>query len=437
MKSGKSSNYLPVSLTPLTNSQNKVAAASPQLTQALKESPADLLTLLKSGQKLSATVVKQLATESILQLKVGSTLLNLRAELKLPVGTLIKLEFLAIGANKTPEFKLLSLPPAENSATLSQALKQALPRQLSLSSLLAQLHAVISDKKPTIALPKEVVLLVKKIISDIPQKEQLQQPNELKKRVFQSGIFLEKNLKLTDKEISSPLLREDQKAKLLMLLSSLQVAHKKTTHQLKVGMPASENTKAPSRLPELLKLKSPTELMNRGNKLTPATAQQTALLTQLSSVLKDLIGKTEGGIAKIVLDQLFSLPKEENAKQSWQLELPFHSGSSQAESLKLVITQEGKNSAANHEPSWTVVLEITPPNLATIYSKITLKGNQVDSYFWSEEPRTCNLIDHHLDDLEKRLSSVGLETGQLGTRLGKPVEANRQKPEKQLVSERA
>ncbi len=435
MKSGKSNNYLPVNLTPPASSQNKVAAASSLLTQALKESPTDLLKLLKPGQQLNATVVKQLATESILQIKIGSTLFNVRAELKLPIGTQVKLEFLAIGANKTPEFKLLSLS-SETAPILSQALKQALPRQLSLSSLMSQLHSVISNKQSPTTLPKGIALLINKIITDIPQKEQLQQPNELKSRVSQSGIFLEKDLKLANKETANPLLSKDQKANLLILLSSLQVAHKKTAHQLKVGIPATESTKA-AVSPELLKLKLPTEFMSKGNKITPPTTQQIALLTQLSSELKELISKTEGAIAKIVLDQLFSLPKEESSKQSWQLELPFHNGSSPAESLKLIITQENKSSPSECEPSWTVVLEITPPNLGTIYSKITLKGNQVDSYFWSEESATCDLIDSHLSDLEMRLSSAGLETGQLGTRLGKPIEANDQKPEKQLVSERA
>ncbi|RLA23630.1 MAG: hypothetical protein DRQ61_03400, partial [Gammaproteobacteria bacterium] len=167
------------------------------------------------------------------------------------------------------------------------------------------------------------------------------------------------------------------------------------------------------------------------------TAQQTALLPQLAAELRELIGKTEGAVAKIVLDQLASLPKEESLKQSWQLELPFLSGGTQTDSLKLTITQEDVNSSSEKEASWSVVLEITPPGLGTIYSKIILNGNQVDSYFWSEDAVVCDLIENHLNDLAKRLSSVGLETGQLGTRNGKPVEADCPKSEEQLVSERA
>lgn len=446
MKLGKFNNYLPAnppSVQGKAGAVVKVAASSPLLTQELKTPATELLKLLQPGQQISATVIKQLPSQGLLQIQIGSTILNAQTELKLPAGTPIKLEFIKLGA--IPELKLIPLL-SETAQVISHALKQSLPKQLPVSSFLNQLQTTLSNKQLAVVLPKQVNQLIKQIITDISPREALIQPNTLKKLVSQSGIFLEKQLvQASTSAVSSSVLHGDNKARLLVLLHTLQTAFKPPPLKLPASaLTASaahtSGTQAAS-TPELTNSKLLPELILKNN-LSPSntattTAQQTALLPQLAAELRELIGKTEGAVAKIVLDQLASLPKEESLKQSWQLELPFLSGGTQTDSLKLTITQEDVNSSSEKEASWSVVLEITPPGLGTIYSKIILNGNQVDSYFWSEDAVVCDLIENHLNDLAKRLSSVGLETGQLGTRNGKPVEADCPKSEEQLVSERA
>ncbi|GEM_PF-1260177 len=451
MKSGKFNNSLLVSPTAITGKQNadpKIATPSQLLTQALKTPTAELFKILQAGQQLSATVLKQLPDQAALQIKIGSTVVNAQTELKLPSGTPIKLEVVSLASGKTPEFKLISIL-SDRSQIISQALKQALPRQTTLPSFLNQLQSTLSNRQLNSIIPKQIEQLAKQIVAETAIKGELVQPTVLRKQVLQSGIFLEKQLKqtLVSDSPTKPNIQIDQKAKLLTLLGALQtttkhVPFKNSAISLSSQTALSPESKTVAAPSQSVHSKLVTDLIFRdtyslSNKLASPITQQEALLPQLASELKELIAKTEGAISKIVLDQLASLPKEEGVKQSWQLELPFHSGTAQADSLKLTITQEDKNSASGAEASWSVVLEITPPGLGTIYSKIALKGNQVDSYFWSEDAAVCDLIDNHLGELKNRLSAAGLETGQLGTRNGKPVEANPQKPESQLVSERA
>lgn len=481
MKLGKFNNYSPANTPSLQGKQEataKVEQPSQPLSQPLKSPASDLLKLLQPGQQLDATVVKQLPSQSLLQLQIGSMRLNAQTELKLPAGTPVKLELIKLGA--IPEFKIAS-PLSENSQVISLALKQSLPKQLALSSFINQLQIALSNRQLTAVLPKQINQLLKQFTADIPPKEALIQPNSLKRLVGQSGIFLEKQLAQASTDGSpSPVLQSDRKAKLTLVLNALQNAFKAATSNrapntspapptqtalspelanpkplpallLKGSLAGSRpatSTAQPlpvsaqaSLSPALAHLKTLSEPLIKGALPTPSTAatvaQQTALLPQLAIELRELISKTEGAIAKIVLDQLSSLPKEESAKQSWQFELPFLSGNTQTDSLKLTITQEDKNSLSEEEESWSVVLEISPPGLGPIYSKIILKGNQVDSYFWSEEASVCDLIESHLGQLASRLNAAGLETGQLGTRNGKPAEATPQKSDSQLVSERA
>ncbi|RLA19761.1 MAG: hypothetical protein DRQ61_11030, partial [Gammaproteobacteria bacterium] len=317
MKLGKFNNYLPAnppSVQGKAGAVVKVAASSPLLTQELKTPATELLKLLQPGQQISATVIKQLPSQGLLQIQIGSTILNAQTELKLPAGTPIKLEFIKLGA--IPELKLIPLL-SETAQVISHALKQSLPKQLPVSSFLNQLQTTLSNKQLAVVLPKQVNQLIKQIITDISPREALIQPNTLKKLVSQSGIFLEKQLvQASTSAVSSSVLHGDNKARLLVLLHTLQTAFKPPPLKLPASaLTASaahtSGTQAAS-TPELTNSKLLPELILK-NSLSPSnaattTAQQTALLPQLAAELRELIGKTEGAVAKIVLDQLASLP---------------------------------------------------------------------------------------------------------------------------------
>ncbi|HUL13767.1 MAG TPA: flagellar hook-length control protein FliK [Methylococcaceae bacterium] len=154
--------------------------------------------------------------------------------------------------------------------------------------------------------------------------------------------------------------------------------------------------------------------------------------------LKTLLHKTEGALAKIVLDQLASLPQNEGEPITWQIEIPFSDGR-YSDSAKLRIVREGKAESQAEQAYWSVLLELNPPNLGTIHSRITLIGERIETYFWSDLEATSKLINSRLELLAARLQQAGLEVGRLDTLAGAPGGGrpeNRLLPAK-LVDERA
>jgi hypothetical protein len=154
--------------------------------------------------------------------------------------------------------------------------------------------------------------------------------------------------------------------------------------------------------------------------------------------LKTLLHKTEGALAKIVLDQLASLPQNEGEPITWQIEIPFSDGR-YSDSAKLRIVREGKAGSQAEQAYWSVLLELNPPDLGTIHSRITLIGERIETYFWSDLEATSKLINSRLELLAARLQQAGLEVGRLDTLAGAPGGGrpeNRLLPAK-LVDERA
>ncbi|MBS1213479.1 MAG: putative flagellar hook-length control protein, partial [Proteobacteria bacterium] len=154
--------------------------------------------------------------------------------------------------------------------------------------------------------------------------------------------------------------------------------------------------------------------------------------------LKTLQQHAEGALARIVLDQLASLPQGDGKQLVWQMEIPFvDEGRSDSAKFK-IIREEKSGGAQSGQPYWSAVLELSPPGLGTIHSRITLWGERVDTYFWSDLNSTSALIQDNLDLLAARLQQAGLEIGQLNALPGTPPGAKIEAAQScKLVDERA
>ncbi len=142
-------------------------------------------------------------------------------------------------------------------------------------------------------------------------------------------------------------------------------------------------------------------------------AQQNELALTDTQVdgLQQLQHKTENSLAKIVIDQLNSLPKEDSSKQVWTFELPFLMGN-QAETLKMEIQRDkDKQSAEEQAQHWSVNLTLTPPKLGEVQCVISYQNGVVNTYFKNEQPHTTALISQHLENLKQQLQKVGLMAG--------------------------
>lgn len=154
------------------------------------------------------------------------------------------------------------------------------------------------------------------------------------------------------------------------------------------------------------------DLLKLMHTLKQSIAQKTELALTETQVngLQQLQNKTENALAKVVIDQLHSVPKDDG-KQVWAFELPFLMGN-QAETLKMEVQRDKANQlAAESTQHWSVNLTLTPPKLGEVECVISYQNGVVNTYFKNQQPQTTALISQHLDVLKQQLQQVGLMTG--------------------------
>ncbi|PPD33681.1 MAG: hypothetical protein CTY19_06985 [Methylomonas sp.] len=279
-----------------------------------------------------------------------------------------------IKAGDTPSFALM---PAisDPEQRIREALKQLLPMQSSPTALLTQLQHALPRLQTDASVAETLKQAAQDILHNLPSKSLLSDPSQLKQAIHQSGLFLESKLSglLSGKTDSS--LQGDFKLKLIKLIQLLNQ---------EIG---NQNQEKPSDVLELL---------------------------------QDSLQKSHSSLAKLTLDQLHSLPKEDIPKQGWTLELPFFQGQA-ADSVKIEIEQDKARQSEHADKSWAVSITITPPGLDTIHCKVSCYDGSVNTRFWSETPETVDKINAHLDYLKAQFEKNGLTAGFMEAHQGKPL----------------
>ena len=355
-----------------------------------------VLAQLQTGYTLDAVVTAKLAENSFVLKLSGGQLLRAQTPNVLELGQILKLE--VIKAGTVPELKIIvpERTALVEQPVVTQALRQFLPKQQSLIDFATSLRQIATL---TAGKSDPVSAAINQALGALLSKDELVSAEGVKRGISNSGVFLEAKLAIL------PLTLEgDLKGHLLTLLDALQKVH------------GNQNTSSST------------------DKIHPATSQATdsAPAKTLPNVLaetidKTLFNKTEGAIARIVLDQLASLPKNDDQQNLWQIEIPFTDGH-HTDSVKLKINRESKANLATDQANWSVVLELNPPGLGTLHSRISLVGNVIDTYFWSDQQTVTALVQEHLDLLSTRYTQAGLTVGQLNALEGAPVNAKSSDP---------
>ncbi len=155
------------------------------------------------------------------------------------------------------------------------------------------------------------------------------------------------------------------------------------------------------------------DLVNLMHTLKGGIAQKNELALTEKQIdgLQQLQTKTENVLAKVVIDQLHSLPKEEGGKQVWAFELPFLL-ENKTESLKMEIQRDKVAQHGDSESQhWSVNLTLTPPNLGEVQAVISYQNGVVSTYFKNQHPQTTALITENLENLKQQFQKVGLIAG--------------------------
>lgn len=295
------------------------------------------------------------------------------------IGETVVLQCTKPGA--TPTFAV-SLPALGDQQRIREAMKQLLPMQTPPALLLNHLLKIQATIDPEASVADTLKRLAQDILSSIPLRQHLTEPARLKQAVDQSGLFLESKLAelLTGKpEIS---LNDDLKLKLSKLLEFVS-QHPDTAGD------------------------------------APRQAGDT--------LLKESMAKLHGTLAKLTLDQLNSLPKDESVKQGWILELPFLE-QQLADSVQLEIERDQGGNAEQRQKNWAVSITITPPELATIHCRISCYDGSINTRFWSDSADAVDKINSHLDYLRQQFEQKGLTTGFMDAHQGQPNATDSAKP---------
>lgn len=433
--------------------------------------------ILKLGDILRAVVETELkANTFLLRLDCGGRTLLAYSGANLKPGQILELEVVKPGTK--PELRIL--PPGTGSPSpdsiVQQALRQFLPKQAPLTDVIRELHQLVAQAGQTSALPTPVTEALKNLLASIPKKSELTSPEGMENGLSNSGVFLEAKLARAV-DSSADLVDSDFKARLLRFLDRLETlranpetapgsarvatngepsgtrphtpqvvaeaatqverlplhtqdsnASKKTTPTDERNGPASErgdkdSPKPQGNLPPATSRGQEHELSAAHRTAPSASGDQVAVAPGNEFGIERIAQKVEAALARVVMDQLASLPENATAASVWHLEIPFTDGPHH-DAARLLVTKDAKPIGTDRTESWSLTLELHPPGLGAFCARILLKGERIDVYLWSDTATTSDLIREQCEHLSARLHGVGLTVGQL-TALDRPPDSQR------------
>lgn len=227
--------------------------------------------------------------------------------------------------------------------------------------------------------------LVRQMAQAVPQSRELGTPLGLRQAVAQSGLWMEAKIALPN----SPAPSLDLKANLLRL------------NQL---------------IPQLLE-RLPLPRSQAMQSLSPAQQQA---VTQLRNLLVTLLSEAEGALARLKLVQAQNSPGASTTPDTqWVLEIPIRHAD-QAEVIQLQIRRDKEQSPQKEEQeSWSINLAFENPQHGPFHIMVHLLGNTISANIYAEREATAERFRLQLGDLQQRLEAIGLDTGQLGSRVGR------------------
>ncbi|MGS2723263.1 flagellar hook-length control protein FliK [Porticoccus sp. GXU_MW_L64] len=412
------------------------------------------------GQVLEAVVLARPAAER-LQLRIGNTQLEARSQAPIQAGDRVLLRVLSAGT--TPTLQVVPAAVASGSASelVNQALRQLLPRQLPTEKVLNNLLAILEGRpqaKPESGvqrdrLPARTRGLIETLLARIPSGEKLADHTRLQQLVQDSGLFNEQRQAQRGSEGT----QRDVKQALVQLARHLAIQKPASTDgatAVKTATPTGASTATPTgpaspgATPDASSLATGTAQSAEGAKSqAPAQQQllaaeparqphqsltqpgvqkegplnQSASQTQMVSA-QDLQRLVEGAIARIVSQQVQSLPQPGQEVARWVFELPYRQGE-EFHSLPMVIEREASGGDdAKLQPGWQVELVFELAELGQIRAKVLLRGDKVSASLWAQEDDTAQLAKAELPVLETALVASGLNVGALVCRQGKPAD---------------
>lgn len=148
----------------------------------------------------------------------------------------------------------------------------------------------------------------------------------------------------------------------------------------------------------------------------------------------ELLQQAEASLARLQLSQLASLPQSRDTGLEWLLDLPVRRGE-ETDVWSLGIRRDESQGGRDQERQgtlWTVQLAFDLPGLGPMQARVSLRGEQVSTWFWATREDTMPLLQKHLQELRLELEASGLQVDQLhclrGSMPGNPKAAATRDP---------
>ncbi len=395
----------------------------------LEPSVTSVLKNLRPGQLLQANVVTDTA-QNLVKLKIGTAELIARTQVSLRADQRITLD--VIKAGEMPELRVVKEPVIREYQT--DALRSILPKQIPMQRLYANLQAVYSNiirslpqpgadlrlQQPALPLPAQTS-------SSVPtksgvDKEMLQILQTIAGKAAPPALSNQFGPKLVQaaRNILSAAIPNSGNITSTQLRQAIIGYGLFMEAQLAAGQPPGASYKG-----DLLQL-----LFQIGNLLQKGAGQQQLATTEtarqtttsvmesgFTKLLEMLFRQAEGGLARVQLNQLASLPTEDNARQVWQFEVPVRH-QEHVDSFLIRLEQELADGKGDTQPIWYVTLSFDIEPLGPVQAKISLHDDEVSTMFVAEKADSAELLNRRMSDLNRAFLDSGLNVGKLLARRG-------------------
>ena len=441
--------------------------------------PETLRQELQPNQKVTAVVEAELG-DNLYLLRFGNQQTRARSDQPLRAGSTVELQ-VQQSAN-TQVLKLLGTPmESPGTVTLRTALCQLMPRMVSQSEWQKTLQhwagsaitetdsatvttrlaapaanamqATTSSASTAANLSSAAGPLARAILDSFPDFASLGDAGTLRESVTNSGLFWDRNQLEGQTSSGMP---DDLKGRLIQLVRLLQTSIDGMTRPVPMH---------PALRPgEPLPLRTPAEWANLiagqprdttvtpplpsaggrngavGNALQEDSPQrqnnqptgEAELLQHLETLDDatveslqqqiDLLRKTEGTLAQLVMHQIHSQTSTNDNSQVWRMDIPYRDPQGQPQTMQLEIQRERQNTPeqAALPPTWRIDIRLDPPGLGPLHGQLGLSGDRVDAVLWSQLAATSALVNNHLETLKARLVQAGLDVRSLKAMQGSP-----------------
>ena len=332
-----------------------------------------------------------------------------------------------------------------NRSTIEQALRQTLPQQQAVRTLLPLLQQIA--QQPPRHWPPQLTHNLQVLLQQFPSATQLQQPQGVKNAVANNGIFLEAKLAqwLNNPPLASAqnnpqnhlqgkALTLDIKALIARVIGQIDKVPTADTIKPLAAAKSLETTDLSKQLaPVYTPLPLNEAILSNSHRNGTATGSANeqgldVLLRQLSSLLLSSLARTQLNQLETLSTRRQHTVDNQGPANSWTLEIPIMQGK-HIDNLTLRIDQQPEDEQQSNKPTnrklWTVMLSFDLHALGKMTVQLKVLDQSVSATVWSQLEHTHHQVKQQIDNLKKNLEKTGVKVKQIECQLGLPEKTPR------------